>query len=49
MTGMTQVPEHDLLGQSLTQRERDLCELYLKLKELSAADDLPPCALMNLR
>ena len=49
MNGMTQVPEKDLLGTPLTARERELCELYLKLKELSQADDLAPCALMNVR
>ena len=49
MTGITEVPSQDLLGKPLTVRERELAELYLKLKTLSAADDLPPCALMNVR
>ena len=49
MTGMTQVPDTDLLGTPLTNRERELAELYLKLKALSTADDLAPCALMNVR
>ncbi len=49
MTGMTEIPEHDLLGQQLSDRETELCELYLKLKKLSAAEDLAPCALMNVR
>ena len=49
MTGMTQVPSNDLLGKPLTDRERELAELYLHLKKLSGAEDLPPCALMNVR
>ena len=49
MTGMTEVPSQDLLGKPLTDRERELAELYIKLKTLSAAEDLPPCALMNVR
>ena len=49
MTGITEVPSKDLLGNALTDRERELCELYLSLKKLSSADDLAPCALMNVR
>jgi len=46
---MTRVPDADLLGKPLTDRERELCGLYLQLKKLAAADDLAPCALMNVR
>ena len=49
MTGITEVPTKDLLGKELTDREREFCELYIHLKKLSAADDLAPCALMNVR
>jgi hypothetical protein len=49
MTDLTSVPAQDLLGQPLTSRERELCETYLQLKRLASADDLPPCALMNVK
>ena len=49
MTDMTEVPSQDLLGSALTDREKELCGLYLQLKRLSAADDLAPCALMNVK
>ena len=49
MTDTTEVPTNDLLGAPLSDREKELCSLYLQLKKLSAADDLPPCALMNVR
>lgn len=49
MTGITEVPSTDLLGKPLTDRERELCEIYLRLKSLSEADDLAPSALMNAR
>jgi hypothetical protein len=43
------VPDRDLLGAPLTKRERELCQLYLDLKRLADDDDLPPCALMNVK
>ena len=49
MTDLTSVPQQDLLGRPLTEPERELCEIYLRLKRLSAADDLPPCAAMNAK
>ena len=49
MTGITEVPSADLLGNPLTDREKEVAELYVRLKTLSEADDLTPCALMNVR
>ena len=49
MTDGYEVPTQDLLGAPLTKVERELCELYMQLKRLSADDALPPCALMNVR
>lgn len=49
MTDLTDVPATDLLGQPLTARERELCETYLRLKHLAGAEDLPPCASMNVK
>ena len=46
---ITEVPSEDLLGRPLSDREREITDLYIKLKALSAADDLSPCALMNVR
>ena len=43
------IPEKDLLGRELTADERELYELYERLKKLSARTDLPPCALANAR
>ena len=40
MTGITEVPAKDLLGKDLTDRERELCELYIKLKSSRAFDKL---------
>lgn len=42
-------PKVDLLGRALSADEHTLLELYEKLKQLSGRDDLPPCALMNVR
>lgn len=42
-------PNTDLLGQEMTADERELLELYGRLKTLSAREDLAPCALMNVR
>jgi hypothetical protein len=39
----------DLLGKELTANEKELLDLYEKLKAMSGRDDLPPCALMNVR
>jgi hypothetical protein len=39
----------DLLGRELTDDEKEMLFLYDKLKAMSAREDLPPCALMNLR
>jgi hypothetical protein len=49
MTELTNVPEKDLLGNPLDERERELCETYLTLKRLAADTDLPPCAAMNVK
>lgn len=46
---MREVPKTDLLGNPLSDHERELCELYVRLKALSATADLAPCALMNAR
>jgi ribosomal protein L29 len=39
----------DLLGKELTEQERELLAAYERLKSLAARDDLPPCALSNVR
>ena len=39
----------DLLGKDLTADEKELLDLYSRLKTMSARDDLAPCALMNVR
>ena len=39
----------DLLGKELTTDEKELLDLYERLKAMSARDDLAPCALMNVR
>ena len=49
MDTLDRIPDHDLLGNELTGRERELVQLYVQLKALSSADDLAPCALMNVR
>ena len=43
------IPDQDLLGRPLTPPERELMDLYQRLKTMSAKTDLPPCALMNCR
>ena len=43
------IPDKDLLGRPLTPHERELMDLYQRLKAMSANTDLPPCALMNCR
>jgi hypothetical protein len=39
----------DLLGAELTADEKELLDLYARLKTMSAREDLAPCALMNVR
>ncbi len=39
----------DLLGNALTEQERELLNTYEALKKLAAQDDLPPCAARNVR
>jgi hypothetical protein len=39
----------DLLGNTLTEQERALLNVYEALKKLAAQDDLPPCAARNVR
>lgn len=39
----------DLLGNALTEQERELIGVYQALKALAAQDDLPPCAARNVR
>jgi hypothetical protein len=39
----------DLLGKDLSDNEKELLELYHRLKEMSSREDLAPAALMNVR
>jgi hypothetical protein len=39
----------DLLDKQLTEPERELLAAYERLKSLAARDDLPPCAISNVR
>jgi len=39
----------DLLGKKLSADEKEILELYQKLKDLSATGDLPPAVLMNVK
>ena len=39
----------DLLGNPLTDQEKELMSVYTELKQLAARDDLPPCAARNVR
>lgn len=39
----------DLLGRPLTEAERQLLDVYQRLKELAGRDDLAPCARHNVR
>jgi hypothetical protein len=43
------MPETDILGNSLTEQEQELLNVYNALKKLAAQDDLPPCAARNVR
>ena len=40
---------HDLLGNELTTDERELLDLYQRLKALSKRDDLAPLATANVK
>ena len=40
---------HDILGQPLTDAERQLTDVYERLKQLAAREDLAPCAQHNVR
>lgn len=42
-------PEHDLLGNPLSPDDRELLDLYTRLKALSARRDLPPVASANCK
>ena len=42
-------PDKDLLGRPLSASERELFDLYQRLKAMSSRSDLPPCVLMNCR
>ena len=46
---MSAIPEKDLLGRPLSAAERDLVDLYQRLRVMSSRTDLPPCALMNCK
>ena len=39
----------DLLGKPLSEQERAMLQVYESLKTLAARDDLPPCAISNIR
>jgi len=39
----------DLLGNALSADERELLDLYARLKTLSNRDDLPPVAVANVK
>ena len=39
----------DLIGHPLTGAERAILEVYTVLRETLLRDDLPPCAVANLR
>jgi hypothetical protein len=41
--------ETDLLGRTLTEQERELLRAYQSLKNLTAQENLPPCAARNVR
>ncbi|QBD77835.1 hypothetical protein EPA93_18280 [Ktedonosporobacter rubrisoli] len=46
---MTIVSSTDLLGNPLTEQEKELLGAYETLKKLAARTDLPPCAAQNVR
>lgn len=41
--------EKDMLGNDLTPTEKELLEIYRRLKTLVAREDLTPCVRSNLR
>lgn len=45
----TAVSGVDLLGRELTDAEAAVLDTYLSLRALVRRDDLPPCAVANLR
>lgn len=49
MKDVISIPDNDLLGRPLSASDRELVELYQRLKAMSARTDLAPCALMNCR
>ena len=40
---------HDILGQPITDPERQLVDVYDRLKQLAAREDLAPCARHNVQ
>jgi len=42
-------PANDLLGNALSNDERELVDIYTRLKTLSERDDLPPVAIANAK
>jgi len=46
---MSDTPTKDLLGKKLSADEQEILQLYQKLKQLSARNDLPPAVLMNVK
>lgn len=39
----------DLLGRPMTADEKELLDLYRRLQQLAAREDLAPCARMNVK
>ena len=39
----------DILGNPMTDQEKELFDVYQTLKRLAAQEDLPPCAARNVR
>lgn len=39
----------DIMGNPISEQERELLDVYNALKKLAAQDDLPPCAARNVR
>jgi hypothetical protein len=39
---------HDMLGQPITDAERQIVDVYERLKQLAGRDDLAPCARQNV-
>ena len=49
MSHDTELPTRDLLGKSLDADERELLDLYGRLRALAARDDLAPCVTANVK